>query len=272
MQGYVQRQAITVDALLMLGDNFYGTLTGVNDARWQTQFEQMYPQAAFGCPAYAIPGNHDYDNFGSPNYKYAFEMAYAARGGTRWTIPDPYYTLALPANNPLITIHALDSNVPGLSRQSNGGFPVMSSQTYSQELNWLTAEIAKTIPTPFHAVMAHHPLYSDGPHGDNQVLITDWDPLLRAQHVHLYMSGHDHDLQHLEFVGHPTSFVLSGGGGSSLYDPVISAGVRGPYVAKVYGFTHIEVTSDLLTVRHIDNTGSIVHSFSKTPAGVITIL
>lgn len=45
------------------------------------------------------------------------------------------------------------------------------------------------------------------------MLIAQWDSLLRRHNVDLYLSGHDHDLQHLEFKGHPTSFGISGGGG-----------------------------------------------------------
>jgi hypothetical protein len=31
------------------------------------------------------------------------------------------------------------------------------------------------------------------------MLIAQWDSLLRRHNVDLYLSGHDHDLQHLEF-------------------------------------------------------------------------
>jgi hypothetical protein len=40
--------------------------------------------------------------------------------------------------------------------------------------------------------------------------------LWRRHNADLYLSGHDQDLQHLEFKGHPTSFVISGGGGAEL--------------------------------------------------------
>jgi tartrate-resistant acid phosphatase type 5 len=61
MQDYVKAQRFKTEALLMLGDNWYGPLPGgVKDARWKTQFEDMYPKSVFDCPAYAIPGNHDY--------------------------------------------------------------------------------------------------------------------------------------------------------------------------------------------------------------------
>ena len=60
MQAYVHGQGFTTEALLMLGDNWYGPLPGgVKDVRWQTQFEEMYPKRVFDCPAYAIAGNHD---------------------------------------------------------------------------------------------------------------------------------------------------------------------------------------------------------------------
>src|SRR5882672_3793298 len=50
MQDYVKARGITTEALLMLGDNWYGPLPGgVKDSRWQTQFEEMYPKSAFNC-------------------------------------------------------------------------------------------------------------------------------------------------------------------------------------------------------------------------------
>ncbi len=45
MQSYVHAQGVKPDALLMLGDNWYGPLPGgAKDKRWKTQFEDMYPK------------------------------------------------------------------------------------------------------------------------------------------------------------------------------------------------------------------------------------
>ena len=126
--------------------------------------------------------------------------------------------------------------------------------------------------TPFLAVLAHHPMYSDGPHGDHATLIQDWDPLFRKYGVHLYLAGHDHDLQHLELESHPTSFFLSGGGGSGIYNLKISPAHRGPYAQKVYGFSHLSVTKKHMTLRHLDSEGHILHSFRKSKDGEVTIL
>lgn len=271
MQSYAKQQNANIQALLMLGDNFYGNLPrGVADPRWQTQFEQMYPASAFNCPAYAIPGNHDYQ---SQPLKYTAELAYAQQAGTRWTMPSQWYRITFPASNPLITLLALDSNMPfaGGATQS-GSFYSMTDATRLAQLSWLQSELEKPLTTPFLVVMGHHPIYSDGVHGDNATLINDWDPLLRKYGVHLYLAGHDHDLQHLEFAGHPTSFFLSGGGGAGLYPLKIDPSVRGPWAQEIHGFSHIEATEDLLTMRHLDGSGNIIHAFTKTKTGTVTIL
>lgn len=104
------------------------------------------------------------------------------------------------------------------------------------------------------------------------MLLRDWDPLFRKHKVHMYLAGHDHDLQHLEFKGHPTSFFLSGGGGADLYNLKIDPSQRGPYAQKVYGFSHLSVTHKQMTIRHLDDKGRILHAFVKTSEGRVEIL
>jgi hypothetical protein len=277
MRHYAQQHAIKPKALLMLGDNWYGELSGgAHSTRWQIQFEQMYPSEAFSCPAYAILGNHDYQRW--PVSKVDAELEYArvgrsGAGPTRWTMPSRWYRFEFPAKNPLITFLALDSNMPFRDGSSEHGRDfTLTQQQQAEQLAWLEAELKSPRATAFLVVMGHHPVYSDGTHGDHPVLVRDWDPLFRKYNVHLYLAGHDHDLQHLEFEGHPTTHFLSGGGGADLYNLKIDATQRGPYAQKVYGFSHLSVTSQELTLRHLDSDGRILHAFSKTPDGKIAIL
>lgn len=273
MIDYTRTHAISPEALLMLGDNWYDALPGgVDSPRWTTSFEEMYPKSVFNCPAYAIPGNHDYQRM--PESKVAAELAYAKRGNTRWTMPSLWYRFTFPQTNPKITFIALDSNVhheDGKPETHDYNFTLTAEQQ-AEQLAWLKSELKKPLTTPFLVVMAHHPVFSNGPHGDHKVLIRDWDPLLREHNVHLYLGGHDHDLQHLEFEGHPTSFFLSGGGGADLYVLRPEEAARGPYAQKVHGFSHLEVTDRLLTLRHLGADGGLLHSFTKTPQGHITIM
>lgn len=272
MREYVKKHTLQTQALFMLGDNWYGALEGgVQSSRWQTQFEQMYPAEVFSCPAYAIPGNHDYQNY--PGSKVVAELQYASTQKTRWTMPSLWYRFEFPAKYPLITFIALDSNVPYANGKSTDGRNfTLTAQQYAEQLSWLEAELRRPRATPFLVVMGHHPIYSDGPHGDHPVLIRDWDPLFRKYGVHIYLAGHDHDLQHLEFQGHPTSYFMSGGGGASLYDLKIEPSQRGPYAQKVYGFSHLAVTPEQITLRHLNSNGEVIHAFTKNPAGTIGIL
>lgn len=273
MQVFVLKKGLTIDALLLLGDNFYDDLPGgASSPFWQTRFEQMYPQSHFNCPAFAILGNHDYQY--APESKVIAELAYAAAVQTRWTMPGRYYRFTVPYDNPLITILALDSNMPNEPanpRPPNPSFYTPTPADVAAQQQWLAAELQKPLTTPFLMVMGHHPMYSNGVFGDNATLVRSWDSLLRQHGVHLYVSGHNHDLEHLEFAGHPTSFVVSGGGGAWLSGQKTSNGATG-YFSESHGFTLLKVHSNLLTVRHIDPNGNVLHAFSKTPEGVVTIL
>jgi hypothetical protein len=272
MRAYAQENIPHMQAMLMLGDNWYGELDGgVRSPRWQTQFEEMYPASVFACPAYAVAGNHDYQRW--PDSKVDAELAYARIGGTRWTMPSLWYRFEFPAKKPLITFLALDSNMPFPDGSaSKGRWFTLTPQQQADQLAWLEAELQRPRTTPFLAVMAHHPVYTDGAHGDHPVLIRDWDPLFRKHKVDLYLAGHDHDLQHLEFEGHPTSFFLSGGGGGDLGNLKIDPAQRGPYAQKVYGFSHLSVTHTEMTLRHLDSNGHILHDFTKTPDGKVSIV
>jgi tartrate-resistant acid phosphatase type 5 len=271
MRKYAQEQALRTQALFMLGDNWYGALDGgAKSPRWQTQFEEMYPASAFNCPAYAVLGNHDYQNW--PDSKVEAELAYAKNGQTRFTMPARWYTFEFPAKNPLITFIALDSNVPHADGSTSHGRDfTLNAQQHTEQVAWLEAELKRPRTTPYLAVIAHHPVYSDGPHGDHAILIRNWDPLFRKYGVQLYLAGHDHDLQHLEFEGHPTSFFLSGGGGADLYNLKIQQSARGPFAEKIYGFSQLSVTPEKLTLRHLGSDGKLLHAFSKTPSGKITV-
>jgi 3',5'-cyclic AMP phosphodiesterase CpdA len=129
---------------------------------------------------------------------------------------------------------------------------------------WFKAELEKPRTAPWLVVIGHHPLYSNGVHGDDKTLISEWDELFKKHKVHFYFCGHDHDLQHLEFEKHPTSFVVSGGGGAKMREPTHE---RGPFAMGVYGFTHLEINQEKFIVRHFDANRKLLHAFAKKTDG-----
>lgn len=264
MAAYAKEMTVKPEAMFLLGDNFYGSFKGgLKNPRWKSQFEDMYPAGVFPGPCYAMLGNHDYDD--EPEIKLKAELAYAAENpGTRWTLPAKWYRMEHPQVNSLMTVLVLDSNY------KNRVVSLTSEERQAQD-KWLREELAKPRTTPWLVVMGHHPLYTNGVHGDSKTLIAAWDKLFREHQVDFYFCGHDHDMQHMEFEGHPTSFVLSGGGGARVRN-FKNGVVHGPFGQAIHGFTHLEVTQDRFVVRHIDANRKLLHAFEKDRSRKVTIV
>jgi len=264
MARYVGQTKIQPQALALLGDNFYGGLEGkgVASPRWDVNVESMYPAATFPCPMYAMLGNHDYSDEAN-GASVAAQLAYASHApGSRWTMPSRWYRLDLPAHDPLVSFIVLDTNWT----YAKEGY--LSDKDRKDQSDWVAGELAKPRPGTWLFVLGHHPVFSDGVHGDTPGLAQELDPLLRQHKVEMYLSGHDHDLQHLQFDGHPTSFVISGAGGARTR-PTEGMQRRG-FGKAIYGFSHIELNRERFIVRHIDANGAPLHAFTKARNGQVT--
>ncbi len=268
---YVDTKHVHPQAVLLLGDNWYGNMIGgLNCPRWQTDFEQMYPTSHLSCPFYAVLGNHDYEH--RVDSKAELQLAYAQHVKTRWTMPGHFYTFTWPQTNPVITFICLDSNLPGTKEDPFPWSSTMSHKLVAEQEAWFQGELAKPRTTPFVAVVCHHPLFTNGIHKDNSLLIKRWEPSVRQAKVDFWITGHDHDLQHIEFAGHPTSFVISGGGGAELVDWTTPPEKRGPFGSKVLGFSDLEIVDGAVVLRHIDVNGQELHAFRKEAGGKVTLL
>jgi tartrate-resistant acid phosphatase type 5 len=142
----------------------------------------------------------------------------------------------------------------------------MSNREALTQDGWLRSELAKDRPGQFLAFIAHHPIYTNGIQADNTLLISRWDRLLTEHQIDFYISGHDHDLQRLEFENHPTSFVVSGEIGAQLAGWTTLPERRGPFGASALGFTDLEVRQVSVVVRHIGKDALVHHSFETIEA------
>ena len=248
-------------AVLALGDNFYGKMT---PERFGPHFEQMYSEKDFNCPFYACLGNHDY----GPKYdanqgraKAQMQLDYAASNpSSRWKMPNRWYALELPdANNPLVKIIYLDGNmVEG----------ALTPQEKLDQQRFLEAELKKETRAPWRWMISHFPIYSDGSYKDNPRMIQSWGAQMKQYGYSLYLSGHDHNLQHIQPEDNPASFIVTGAGGASLYE--IKSPVRN-YAKKILGFTHLHVTPQQVNAQFIDSEGKLLHAFRRTPDGKVTV-
>ncbi|HSV16372.1 MAG TPA: metallophosphoesterase [Tepidisphaeraceae bacterium] len=254
MADYVERTNKNVSGMLLVGDNFYMKLPGgVNDPMWQSAFERMYDPARLNFPFFAALGNHDYQ-FG----KDVIELDYAkTHPASRWKLPARWYRVDIPVDHPLVTVLMLDSDKD----------PLGPAQ-WAEQRAWLEAELGKPRGT-WTMCCAHHPLFSNGGHGDNGVLQNDWGSLFVKYKVDFYVCGHDHDLQHLQIPNWFTSFVLVGGGGQDT--KLMRHDDRGPMSRLTHGFAHFEITPESAVVRYVNDEGKVIHQFTRDKGGRVTV-
>jgi hypothetical protein len=267
MAAFMQRESISPREMLLLGDNFYSPAKdgfSVDSERWRTTFEDVYPASSFAMPCWAILGNHDYhDNAGGEK----IQIEYARAKKTRWNMPAKWYRLELgpDESKPWATVLALDSNLPQVSSgTSTKPRASLTEEESKQQFAWMESELQKP-RAPITIVLGHHPLYSNGDHGDTEALVQEWEPLFEKYKVHAYLCGHDHDMQHLEFEGRFTSHILSGGGGAKIR--ALKKDRNMPFAESVYGFSHLELFPDALRVAHYNADGNPLHQFTKHPDG-----
>ncbi|HVJ45110.1 MAG TPA: metallophosphoesterase [Luteolibacter sp.] len=263
MNAFAGKLGAPLTAVLALGDNFYDHL---EPARFKRDFEDMYSKEHLDCPFYACLGNHDY----GPGYdskqgraKADMQLEYASSNPTsRWKMPAKWYTVDFPSvGTPLVKIIYLDSNF------FEGA---LTPQEKLDQKRWLEAELQKKTEARWTWVVSHYPVFSDTTkRGDNKNLIKNWGGYLQQNPVSLYISGHDHNLQHLQVNDYQPSFLVSGGGGAKSYE--ITGTGRG-FSRQILGFNHIHVTKEKVTVQLIDGEGNLLHAFERDPSGAVKVL
>ena len=253
MARYVESSHEHFTAALLLGDNFYFKLTGVDDPRWQTLFEQMYDPKILDMPFYACLGNHDYDG-----NNLQIELAYAKEHPhSRFKMPEPWYRLNMPRGKPQLMALMLDSNKDNLTELQ-----------WNRQINWIKSQLEGP-RAQWVICCAHHPMYSNGFFLMNGLLQQDWGTLFDKYGVDFYIAGHEHNLQHLEIPGAHPSLIIAGGGGAHPH-PLFRAD-RG-FSREDFGFVHLRFTPQKAVVRFVGTDGSILHAFERDLAGHVKIL
>lgn len=189
--------------ILTTGDNFYNFgVAGPNDPHWRQSFDNIYSRTLLGMPWHPVLGNHDWGGDVG---------AQVHREDGRWRMKDLWYKLdANDHGHPNVEIYMIDTMIWGKSEHwfyaLNGARVPLSYQAPQKE--WLTAQL-ETSRAPVKIVVAHHPIYSVGPHGGTKELC-DLDDLMKRTGVTLYICGHDHCLYRIRQCDF--HYVCSGGG------------------------------------------------------------
>jgi tartrate-resistant acid phosphatase type 5 len=254
-----------VDAILLVGDNFYPCgIHGLDDPQWTKITQHFGP---VGVPIYPILGNHDY---GDPQLH---DGTLTTCGETdpeaeideqrlipEWHFPARSYAL----RSPLVDIIMLDTQP--IASGFDGSF--RGSATAADEIAFLEQQLEAS-HAPWRIVAGHHTIYSSGEHGrTNDSLRSNMRellPLLRSPETEadLYICGHDHDL---ELIGDRDARVrplfLISGAGSGLDSMKTRSGVEPATIwpaplRSIIGFAVIDITPLQLSVTFYDHIGHV---------------
>lgn len=209
------------DLVILAGDNIYnnGEIEKI-DAVFERPYQPLLQQ---GVKFHACLGNHDIRTANGEH-----QLQYA-----NFNMPGRYYTF----RRAQVQFFALDTNV---------------NADWKTQLPWLEQELSRS-NAPWKVVFAHHPVYTSGLYGVNQVFIKNLTPLFQKYRVQLYINGHDHDYERTHPIN-GTTYLICGAGAATR--PVFRSEWTA-YSASRLSFAAYEVYSDRILLRGINTNNQV---------------
>ena len=176
-------------------------------------------------------------------------------------------TIKLCGNSPftLNPFKKIDSNTPVFASTADQTL----ANFYFKDLEASLKTISES-SVPYIIVGGHFPVYSAAEHGSTKCLVDRLAPLLHKYKVSAYISGHDHNLQHISVTnsGSTVEYMVSGANSlntNSLNNyesiPTDSLKFRWPTDPEIWygGFLMFEANGQNMTVNFIKSDGKILH-------------
>ena len=230
-----------------------GTVAAIGDTAYPTGSASDYANCyqptwgRFKSRTRPALGNHEYLTAGAG--------AYFAYFGRKAAPPGGYYSYRLGSWH----IVVINSNCDQIGGCGPG----------SKQLRWLRADLANH---PARCTLAywHHPRFSSGPHGSNEVMQPVWAALVKAG-ADVVLSGHDHLYQRfapldasgrIDPAGGIREFVVGTGGGS-LY-PAVRPIAASRKIIEHWGILRLKLGSNRYYWRFLSTnpTGRVLDSGS----------
>lgn len=219
-----------------LSDEEYG---GAGYATWSALFNTVtgvLDRTVF----MPTPGNHDYPESGSSLIWQFFDLP------RRADVPgSPCSFRAGPVHFQALNT---DADITG---QTNWMMRDLQAAAYDTNVAWIISYF-------------HRPPYSWGEHAGDEFIRTNWCPLLAQYGVDLVFNGHNHNYQRTVPI-RDVSYVVSAGGGASLYDTVFEPGAHA-YATTCYHFVDLQITGPVMRYRAIRSDGLVFEDLAWTNA------
>ena len=223
------------DFVLGLGDNFYPAgVQGLRDPLFGNYFEAVY--GPLNLPFFTVLGNHDLK--GNIEAQRLYTLV-----SELWRMPSYDYRFKAGP----VSLFGVNSNCEAFSWPRLHG--------------WL----AKAPQQDWKLVFTHHNLYGSGAHQDAPVLERGLWQLMFGSKVDLHLSGHEHQLEHLQIAGTETDYLISGGGGAAYggpKDPKPREGSK--FLHPGQGFLWVHASPKRLELEFFDLYGASVYRYQRT--------
>ena len=249
-------------------------------SRFNVTWQTPYAAPSLQVPWYVVAGNHDWE--GNVTAEVAATSVYPL-----WHMPSLYYTFnaPIPFSSQTVQFVMIDTEslTGGDAGQVDSAPPSVAQPSVDEvQWAWVTSTLA-TSTADWIVVVGHFPVYSAGENGPTPALVTRLLPLMEAAGVALYISGHDHQLEHIGPAASITSasgatapgvvdFVVSGAGAkyneTSDHEAELPADTLKFQYGMGCGFATVHVSREgwapsVLTVTYWNAAGNVLYSFTK---------
>jgi predicted phosphodiesterase len=253
--------------VISCGDNFYPAgVVSEQDPLFHYSFENIYTAHSLQCDWYPVLGNHDYHTDVDAQVRYS-------KISRRWNMPARYYAKEVKLKKDA------DKEVKDKEKDTTKDkvlFVMMDTDPFlhkekadyvAKEMDWLKETLAgASADVKWKIVVGHHPFCTVGPRINNYETIAIREALkqvLDDHKVDVYLSGHEHSLQHLKMDGYTHQFIS--GAGSELTQ--VTAGLpHCRFQASKHGFMYFSVDATRLNVKAINMSGKVLYDTTLTKA------
>ncbi|XP_017222722.2 purple acid phosphatase 8 [Daucus carota subsp. sativus] len=255
-------ETLDLDFIISTGDNFYDKgLTSEYDPAFEDSFTNIYTASSLQKPWYTVLGNHDYRGDAL-----AQSSSFLKQKDSRWVCLKSFIL-----NTDVAEIFFIDTTpfqdkyFTDPEDQVYDWRGVMPRKKYLANLLKDLDMALKESTAKWKIVVGHHPIKSDGHHGNTQELVVQLLPILQANNVDFYINGHDHCLEHISSRDSPLQFFTSGGGSKAWRGDMSWMNLdETKFYYDGQGFMSMQITENEVQVIFYDVSGSALHKWSTS--------
>jgi tartrate-resistant acid phosphatase type 5 len=246
--------------VVSVGDNFYPKgVVSETDPLWHYSFESIYTAHSLQCDWYPVFGNHDHHSDVDAQIRYS-------KISRRWNMPSRYYSKEVSLNKDKdkeIKTAVTDKKKDKVLFVMIDTDPFLhedKADYVATQMKWLNQTLENaSADVKWKIVVGHHPFCTVGPRINNYDTVTLKNALYQTLNNHkvdVYLSGHEHSLQHLKLDGFTHQFIS--GAGSEL-TKVTEGMPYSRFQASEHGFMYFSVDANRLNVKAINQQGKVLY-------------